>query len=455
MDSSLTLNKAALSEVAQEASARPALPSPGIGNGSPHRQVSDVTGALVIGGDYRALTVVRSLGRRGIPVWVLPEQQKIAAKSRYAIQQHPLPKTGGDAQIAFLLSLAEKHHLNGWVVLPTEDKHAALIARHQGLLSRRFKLATSRWETVEVAYDKRATYRAAIEHGVDHPKTFYPRDRHEIESLDFAYPVILKPAIKDEINRFTRAKAWRVENRGELLARYDEACSLLDPELVMIQELIPGGGEAQFSYGALCENGRPLASIVARRTRQYPVDFGRSSSFVETVDCPEVEEAGRRLLMGLDYTGLMEVEFKYDRRDGRFKMIDLNPRVWGWHTLAALGGVDFPYFFWRLVLHLPVPEIRVKAGYRWVRMTTDLPAAMREIRSGSLSVGSYVHSLRSPLGHSVFAADDPLPFLLEVPLLSIARSAMWLRELSGARRNGSRRRQNATPASDQVSPIAG
>ena len=61
----------------------------------------------------------------------------------------------------------------------------------------------------------------------------------------------------------------------------------------MIQELIPGGGETQFSYGAICENGRVLASVVARRTRQYPVDFGRSSSFVETVDAPAVEQAAR------------------------------------------------------------------------------------------------------------------------------------------------------------------
>jgi len=431
MESSLTLDKAALKQVVQEPSELPSLPSPAYENGTPNRQAANVVGALVMGGDYRALTVVRSLGRRGIPVWVLPEQQKIAAKSRYATKRHCLPTTSDDGQIAFLLALAEEHHLDGWVVFPTEDKHAALIAKHQRLLSRCFKLATSDWDTVEAACDKRASYRAALKHGVDHPTTFYPCNRREVESRDFAYPVILKPAIKDLINRFTQAKAWRVDSRDELLARYDEACSLLDPGLVMIQELIPGGGEAQFSYGALCEDGRPLASIVARRTRQYPIDFGRSSSFVESVDCAEVEQAGQRLLMGLNYTGLMEVEFKYDRRDGRYKMIDLNPRVWGWHTLATLGGVDFPYFFWHLAQHLPVPEIRVKPGYRWVRMTTDLPAAIHEIRRGTLSFGSYLRSLRSPLGYAVFAVDDPLPFLLEVPFLSLSRSALWLRELSG------------------------
>jgi predicted ATP-grasp superfamily ATP-dependent carboligase len=169
-------------------------------------------------------------------------------------------------------------------------------------------------------------------------------------------------------------------------ARYNEACSLLDPQLIVIQELIRGGGESQFSYGPICEDGRSLAWVVARRTRQYPLDFARSSSFVETIERPEVEEAAQRLLTGLNYTGLMEIEFKYDSRDGRHKLLDLNPRVWGWHTLARAGGVEFPYLFWRLVRGQPIPNIRVEAGYRWMRLVTDLPAALSEIRRGQLIV---------------------------------------------------------------------
>lgn len=50
-------------------------------------------GALVIGGDYRGLGVVRSLGRRGIPVWVLTDEHKIAATSRYAQRSFAWPAT--------------------------------------------------------------------------------------------------------------------------------------------------------------------------------------------------------------------------------------------------------------------------------------------------------------------------------------------------------------------------
>ncbi len=402
-----------------------------------------IAGALVLGGDYRALTVVRSLGRRGIPVWVFPEHQKIATKSRYALRHMPLPSEE-KRQVEFLLNVGRRFSLDGWVLFPTEDTHAAMIARHQAKLATVFRLATASWETVEVAYDKRLTYRVAEKFGVHTPMTFYPRDRREVEALQCRFPVILKPAIKEAVNRFTREKAWPIDDKASLMAAYEVACGMIDPGLIMIQELIPGDGEAQFSFGAICENGRTIASVVARRARQYPVDFGRSSSYVETVDEPAVEHAGKHLLEALRYTGVMEAEFKYDARDGRYKLLDLNPRVWGWHTLARPGGVDFPYFMWRLAQNSPVPEVRVKAGYRWVRMTTDLPAAVREILSGKLSLGSYLRSLRSPLEHAVMAADDPMPFVLEVPMLAATRLTERFREF----------RHGPGPAAPTLAPAA-
>jgi D-aspartate ligase len=392
-------------------------------------QANTIAGAVVLGGDYRALTIVRSLGRHGIPVWVFPEQQKIAIKSRYALKQIPLPIADERAQIDFLLAAGQRYGLNGWVLFPTEDTHAAMLARHQAKLASRFRLLTSPWKTVEVAYDKRCTYRVAQSLGVDCPVTHYPRDRREVERLRCSFPVILKPAIKEAVNRLTREKAWPIHDQDSLLAQYDLACTMVDPSLIMIQELIPGGGDSQFSYGAIFDNGHPLSSVVARRDRQYPVDFGRSSSYVETVEVPAIEDAARHLLEALHYTGLIEAEFKYDRRDHRYKLLDLNPRVWGWNTLTLQGGVDFPYLMWRLAQQRTVPEIRVRPGYRWVRMTTDLPAAIREIASGRISLTSYLKSLRGPLEHAVLAADDPMPFLLEVPMLSISRLAQRFHEL--------------------------
>jgi len=194
--------------------------------------------------------------------------------------------------------------------------------------------------------------------------------------------------------------------------------------VVMVQELIPGGGETQFSYAGLLLDGHPLASVVARRARQYPMDFGRFSTFVELVDEPGVESTARRLLTAIRYTGLIEVEFKRDPRDGCYKLLDMNPRVWGWHTLGQRVGVDFPYLLWRLIQEQPVPETRGHRPARWVWLLPDLVTAAREVKRGSLSPYAYLRSLRPPLEFPFLALDDLLPALVGVSQL-IQLACRW------------------------------
>jgi predicted ATP-grasp superfamily ATP-dependent carboligase len=365
------------------------------------------------------LGVVRSLGRHGIPVWVLTDEHLIAGTSRYARRKLPWPAGDERRQIDYLLSLAD-HGLDGWTLFPTGDTTAALIARHHATLAQRFRLTTPPWEVLQWAYDKRLTHRLAAKVGVDHPWTRYPRSREEVAEMDCEFPVILKPATKEGHSQFMYEKAWRVETREELLARYDQARSQVPPDLIMVQELIPGGGDTQFSYAALSLDGRALAWSVARRARQHPMDFGRSSSYVETVERAEIEEPSRRLLAALRYTGIAEIEYKLDLRDGRYNLLDINPRVWGWHTLCQRAGVDFPYLLWCLAQGEPVPEVQTRPGVRWVRMVTDVSAVVPEMWRGRLSPRTYLRSLRAPLEFAIMAANDPLPGLTEVPLLAYA-----------------------------------
>jgi predicted ATP-grasp superfamily ATP-dependent carboligase len=384
-------------------------------------------GALVLGADYRALGVVRSLGRRGVPVWVLSEPaEPLASISRYATRSLPWPP--GD-RVAFLRELAERDGLRGWALIPSADETAALVARHHAELAEDYAHTLPAWDVVRWAYDKRLTHEAAARAGVPTPRTVLPRTPEEAAAADVPFPVVLKPAIKESFNALTAAKAWRVDRREDLPARFAEAASLVDADVLMVQELVPGGGEAQFSYAALCRDGWPVAALTARRTRQYPADFGRASTFVETVACPEVIEPSERFLAEIGYTGLIELEYKRDPRDGVLKLLDVNPRVWGWHTLCGRAGIDFPWLLWLLVSGRDVPPARARDGVGWLRFTTDTPTAVRELLARRLPLREYARSLRRPRESAIFAWDDPMPGLAEVPVLAYVLAR---RLLSGA-----------------------
>jgi predicted ATP-grasp superfamily ATP-dependent carboligase len=379
---------------------------------------SPAVGALVLGGDPGALGVVRSLGRQHIPTWTIVGDYRLAALSRYSVRSFQWPHPDNPRKVQFLLELGERHGLDdGWLLIPSDDEHAVMLARNRELLARRFRVTTPNWAILRWAYDKRLTYQRAAELGLSYPCTYYPVNREEVESMQCDFPVILKPAFKQFINQFTRARAWLAKDRDELLTRYDEAVRLVDSSVVMIQDLIAGGGENQFSYAGLHADGRAIASLVARRTRQYPVDFGQGSSFVETVESDEVESAARLFLEAIRYSGLAEVEFKYDSRDSKYKLLDVNARIWSWHTLGGHAGVDFPYLLWQLVNNRLPAQVRGRVGVSWIRILRDLPAGAIEVWNRRLSLGAYLRSLAGVSEFAVFAADDPLPSMFEIPLL--------------------------------------
>jgi predicted ATP-grasp superfamily ATP-dependent carboligase len=393
------------------------------------RAAQEPRGALLLGSDYRALGVARSLGRRGVPVCALKEPgEPLAALSRYVDRSFHWPQGAGDEErVAHLEALAAREGLAGWALFPTADETAALVARHHERLAGPFVHTSPSWEQVRWAYDKRLTHELADAVGVAAPRTARPLTPAEAAASDVPFPAVLKPAVKESFNRLTAAKAWRVDDREELAARFAEGAEMVPADVLMVQELVPGGGEAQFSYAALCRDGEPLAALTARRTRQYPADFGRASTYVETVSCPEIVEPSLRLLRRIGWNGLIEVEYKRDPRDGVMKLLDMNPRVWGWHTLCGRAGVDFPYLLWLLVSGRPIPAASAREGVGWLRFTTDTPTALKELAARRLQPREYLRSLRRPRESAIFAWDDPLPGASELPLLALLLGKRVLR----------------------------
>ncbi len=373
------------------------------------------------------LALVRSLGRHKIPVWVLTGRNRLASMSRYCKRSLRWPNASEQEKVEWLKELGRHHKLDGWVLFSASDETARLVARNRGPLGLQYRLTTPEWDVMRWAYDKRLTYRLASDLGVSHPKSFFPRNRKEVELIDLEFPVVLKPAYRETLNRFTRSKAWLARDRSRLLELYDSAVLLVDPSMVIIQELIDGGGKHQFSFACLCLEGRPVGSLVARRTRQYPVDFGYSSSFVETVQLPEIESVASQILGSLRYSGVAELEFKHDPKDSKFKLLDINARFWTWHSLGARAGVDFTYLLWKVANNQSIENVHALGGFKWVHMTADLLAAFGEISHGRLSIHEYLRSVRDTPEFAIFSRDDMVPALLEIPLLLLTRGRRLIR----------------------------
>ncbi|HEY2225155.1 ATP-grasp domain-containing protein [Actinomycetospora sp.] len=377
-------------------------------------------GAVVLGGDYQGLGIARSLGRRGVPVCVVDDERSPAAASRYVSHHVRVADLHADAAALDALDrLAGAVDVEGWVIYPTRDENVAMLARYADRLGRTYRVPTPGWDAVRVCWDKRETYRLAAELGVPHPRTWVPADEAGLELVEASAPLVVKPAIKEHFFYTTGEKAWRADGAAELADAYRRAVAVTGPGEILVQELVPGGGSEQYSYCAFVKRGRPVAVMTVRRRRQHPSDFGRASTFVETVEVPEIEGPSERFLAALKFDGLVEMEYKRDPRDGVHKLLDVNARTWGYHTLGGVAGVDFPYLLYRDQIGAGVPEVPVRArpGVRWVRLATDLPNSVRDIAGGTLRARDYLRTLPSAHAEAVFCARDPLPWFYEAALL--------------------------------------
>lgn len=376
-------------------------------------------GAVVIGGDYQGLGIVRSLGRQGVPVCVIDDELSISRYSRHTTKSVKVADLRRERVVVdTLLEIGKRLSLQGWVLYPTREEQVAALSRNRAELSAMFRVPTPEWSSVQWAWDKRNTYRLANELGIPTPVTHYPQSVDHLSQLDnLAPPFALKPAIKEHFFYATKAKAWRANSHAELKTLFQHASQLAGRGEIMVQELIPGGGTQQFSYCAFFRQGQAVGKMVARRRRQHPLEFGRASTYVETVDVPVLEELSERFLRNIDYYGLVELEYKLDPRDGKYKLLDVNARTWGYHSLGQSSGVDFSYMLYADQLGLPVAECKGRPGVAWVRTTTDLPAAIVAILNGDTSLMDYLGSIKDCRVEAVFSPRDPLPGLAEVALI--------------------------------------
>jgi D-aspartate ligase len=299
-----------------------------------------VTGLVLDVAWVNGLAAIRSLGRAGIPVLAVDHRDSaLGFRSRYA-----RPVSSPDPAVepeAFVEALAAQEP---GVLLPTHDPPLNAVARYRDRLDG-FRFPCPSWEVLERIQDKRFQLETAVEAGVDIPETRYPQSAAEARSAgeELGYPVLVKPAHPVGFKRKFNLQAFRAETAAEVDRAYGDA----EEFAPMVQELIPGGDDELYSLGSyLREDGEPLGLFSGRKILQVPPVVG-TCRVGESVWVQEVVDAGLRLLRALRFHGISQVEFKHDPRDGRYKLMEVNPRLWQWHGLAAACGVDVPLIAYR------------------------------------------------------------------------------------------------------------
>ena len=151
------------------------------------------------------------------------------------------------------------------------------------------------------------------------------------------------------------------------------------------------------------------------------------AALAESIDNPEVAGLGLQYCLGVGFRGVAMVEFKKDDRDGEFKLIELNPRLWSHTNLAIDCGADLPLMQYAdLTDQFPSPRMNSRIGVRWLHPIRDIGSFLSSSRGGRLSPWLWFKSWRGVTSHASFAWDDIRPFLRDI---RNACQSLWERSL--------------------------
>ncbi|TVZ81304.1 putative ATP-grasp superfamily ATP-dependent carboligase [Streptomyces sp. BK340] len=385
--------------------------------GMPFEADRDVPGLIVKFGDYPlhhgGVGAIRSLGRLGVPMYAITEDAYTpAAASRYLERAFVWPTTGAEDPGRLVEGLLRIGRRIGrpTVLVPTDEEAAVLIAEHQDDLAGPFLFPRVDPALPRRLASKQGLHELCAEHGIASPAAAFPESYDEVVAFadTSRFPVVAKN--REAFVRRSRPAVngtTRIATREGLLAL---ARDWGEQPGVILQEYLPREeAEDWIVHACFDADANPLALFTGVKVRSWPPHAGMTAN-AYVVDNPELADLAARFVKQIGFTGIIDLDLRFDRRDGQYKLLDFNPRMGAQFRLFENeSGVDVVRAMHLDLTGRAVPEGEQRAGHRFVVENIDLPALLAYRRSGYTTPHAPAKASGTELAW--FAGDDPMPFL--------------------------------------------
>lgn len=363
---------------------------------------------------HGSLGMLRSLGRLGIAVYAIDSDPRgPASYSRYCRRRFvwDFETASDESSLEFLIDTAREIGRRP-LLLPTWDETAVFAARYYRELRDRYLLPEQSPELASSLTSKKQMYYLAKRHRIPTPETVFPTSVDEVRQFarTAQFPVMLKGIDGNLLQRRTGKKMVIASSPEQMLESYHRMENPRQPNL-MLQEYIPGKDDAQWMFnGYFNRNSDCLIGFTGRKLRQYPVYTGPTSLGI-CLRNDAVDQTTRRWMKELGYRGVLDIGYRYDARDGQYKVLDVNPRIGATFRLfLGDNGMDVARALYLDLTGQRVPFSVQREGRKWV-VEKDIAAFLDYRRDRVLKTSDWLKSLRGIEEFGYFAADDPAPFL--------------------------------------------
>jgi D-aspartate ligase len=373
---------------------------------------------IILTGRELAYQVIRALGREGVRSIVIygHERDEIAQFSKYVVESYRIPLFFDNTGRLMELLLKKRKEWAGTLIIPTEDYGVRFLSSMKDALSPYYIVPTPPVSTIDTIVNKKSLYSLAAAAGIPVAPVYSPATPEELKALKgkITFPCLLKPGLGHIFNRAFDLKMFEISNFEELTTLYEDlTCNFTRDDFdMMICDIIPGPDAQQMvQYASYIDgSGDLLAAMTTRKIRQDPPKYGQGRvTKSERIDA--VYEQSFNLLKVLNYHGFSEIEWKYDPRDGIYKLIEINPRFIFYMGLCVACGVNFPYIqYCDLVRHQKVRIDSFRENVYWIHEYKDVLHTVFNHRLEHISLWGYIRPYLGRKTLAILDMKDPRPF---------------------------------------------
>lgn len=381
---------------------------------------NDVPGVVIIEGHVQGLANARAIGKIGVPVYVIDNSNCIARYSKYCIKFFKCPDYSSEEFISFLIDLGKKERLEGWALIPSNDHIVFNLSKNKEKILNVYKTIVPDLNSLLKIYDKYKFLDTCDYVGIPVPRTFLANTFAEPELFSESCPGPMLVKGREGLSFFksTGKKGIVVNNKIELNKIVSGLLKKLEPEKILIQELIPFNDSSDvWSFCGFSIGGETKTFWIGKKLREHPLRFGTATLAISDYN-KNVENFGKKVIKTLNYSGVCEIEFIKDNRDNSFKLIEMNPRTWLWVGLARYCGVDFVAYIYNYLNSVPINfPIDYKKGIKWRNFWTDFLFSFKYFITNKLIVKDYLTQNKGEIVNAVYDKKDKLPFIMMTLML--------------------------------------
>jgi len=367
---------------------------------------------------YTGLGIARAL-RGTADVWGLSfDDTFIGNRSRHCrFVRYPDPASQPEAALAFFRDFAARFERPP-LLLPTRDLDIEFLLLHRTEIESRYRLALAPTPVLERVLDKSRLAAAAREIGIACPVEVLVKGPADLARArdEIRLPCIVKPPVTSRWRHAAILAALRGRkvvtfDRWDELTTFYHDIARFDAE-VLVQEYIPGADEDLAIFGSYrSSDGGLIRYFTARKLLQAPPGSG-TGIVVQAIRVPQIVDSSKALLEKLGLTGISEIEYKRDPRDGRYVLIEINTRHWDQHMLGAAAGVNLTRALYDDLVGAPVAAMEQDArSVAWIAEEGYVVGLLDAVRGTSYPLRQYVAPLFGRKTWATLAWDDPRPSL--------------------------------------------